>query len=175
MSDPRFPVGRFVFPAVGDHGHVTRSIAEIASLPTQLRTAVAGLSDDALATPYREGGWTVAQVVHHLADSHLNAYTRFKLALTEDHPTIRPYDQEAWAELPDARQLVIAPSLDILEGLHARWTRMLEALGPAEWERTFVHPEHDKSFTLGQTLAMYGWHGRHHTAHIRALRDREGW
>ncbi len=174
-NDLRFPIGRFVIPPLGEYGHVPACCQEIAALPSGLRVAVADLDDAALDTPYREGGWTVRQVVHHLADSHLNAYTRCKLALTEDHPTIRGYDQAGWAELPDGRLLVIGPSLDILDGLHARWVKAMESLGHAELARTYWHPEHNKSFTLAQTVAMYAWHGNHHTAQIRALRDRKGW
>jgi hypothetical protein len=175
MTDVRFPVGRFAAPAVGAYDNLPEWRADIAALPEALRTAVAGLDEAALDTPYRDGGWTVRQVVHHLADSHLNAYTRCKLALTEDHPTIRPYDQAAWANLADGRLLALGPSLSILDGIHARWTMLIDSLGDAELARSYVHPEHQKSWTLGQTVAMYAWHGNHHTAHIRALRDRQGW
>ena len=137
--------------------------------------AVAGLAAGQLDTPYREGGWTVRQVVHHLPDSHLNAYTRMKLALTEEEPTIKPYEEARWAELPDARGGDIEPSLRLLESLHQRWLMLLRDLKPADFDRQFRHPEHGRIFKLSETLALYAWHGRHHVAHISALRQRMRW
>jgi uncharacterized damage-inducible protein DinB len=135
---------------------------------------VKGLSAQQLDTPYREGGWTVRQVVHHVPDSHLNSYIRFKLALTEEEPTIRPYMEDRWAELPEARTAPIELSLSLLEDLHKRWILMLRAIQPTEWKRTFRHPEIGP-MTLEKNLALYAWHGRHHVAHVTALRERMGW
>ena len=132
------------------------------------------MSEQQLLTPYRDGGWTIAQVVHHLADSHLNSYIRFKLALTEDNPTIKPYDEAAWAMLADSR-MPIDSSLQLLESVHARWVTLLRSMKEADFARTYVHPEHGKTFTLWGVLGMYAWHGRHHTAHVTSLRSRMGW
>src|SRR6476620_9464894 len=144
-------------------------IARIAAAPEHLRTAVAGLDDAQLDTPYRPGGWTVRQVVHHVPDSHLNAYTRIKLALTEDEPTIKPYEEARWAELPDARTGPIEISLALLEALHRRWVLLLRELQPADFTRQFRHPEHGRAMSLDEVLALYAWHGRHHVAHITSL------
>lgn len=178
MTDPdldlRYPVGEFVSPpSPATPADRALRIAGIKALPASLRRAVRGLSDAQLDTPYRPGGWTVRTVVHHLADSHLNAYCRVKLTLTEDSPTVKPYDENAWAQLPDVR-LPIEVSLTLLDSVHARWAVVLEGLTPADCARPFRHPEagaHD----LDWLLAQYDWHGRHHTAHITRLREREGW
>ena len=173
--DLRYPVGRFDFNqpiAEADH---PRLITEIAATPGALRSAVAGLSRDQLETRYRPGGWTVKQVVHHVPDSHLNAYTRFKLALTEDEPTIKPYDEAKWAELPDSQKVAIEVSLDLLDNLHVRWVTLLRSMDAADFRRGLRHPEHGRVLTLEQMLGLYAWHGRHHVAHIVTLRDREGW
>jgi uncharacterized damage-inducible protein DinB len=174
-GDLRYPIGKFRFD--GDVGGSRREqrIDEIAAAPARLREAVDGLAATQLDTPYREGGWTVRQVVHHLPDSHLNAYTRIKLALTEEEPTIKPYEEARWAELPDARGGDIEPSLRLVESLHQRWLMLLRQLKPADFDRQFRHPEHGRIFTLNETLALYAWHGRHHVAHITALRQRMGW
>lgn len=174
-DDLRYPIGRFVAPREVTDADRRASISELTALPRLTEAAVAGLDDRRLDTPYRPGGWTVRQVIHHLPDSHLNAYTRFRLALTEEEPTIRPYFEERWAELPDAREGPIELSLALLEALHARWVALLRALKPADWGRSFVHPQHGRRMTLDETLALYAWHGRHHVAHITALRAREGW
>jgi hypothetical protein len=139
-----------------------------------MRAAVSGLSTAQLDTPYRDGGWTVRQVVHHVPDSHMNAYTRFRLALTESEPTIKPYDQEAWANLADSRTAPVEWSLALLEALHRRWAAMLESLADEDFSRRFRHPEIGV-VTLGEVLGMYSWHGRHHVAHITGLRGRMGW
>ena len=149
-------------------------IADIAAAPAGLRRAVRGLDDRQLDTPYRLGGWTVRQVVHHVPDSHLNAYTRFKLACTEPTPAIKTYDEARWAELPEARTAPIDVSLALLDSLHRRWVLFLESLGPADFARTLRHPEWGTP-TVDELLAHYAWHGRHHTAHITALRERMGW
>ena len=152
-----------------------RWIASIETLPERLRTAVQGLTPEQWQTTYRPGGWTVHQLIHHLADSHLNGYTRFKLALTEDQPTIKPYDEAAWAELADTGATSPDVSLVLLEALHRRWVALLRSLPEPAFARTLRHPEHGRSFTLEQLLAQYGWHSEHHLTHILALREREGW
>jgi hypothetical protein len=149
------------------------AIAAIAELPARMRAAVAGLTDAQLDTPYRPGGWTVLQVVHHVADSHMNGYIRTKLALTEHEPTIKPYDQDAWTSLPDTR-LPVEISLAILDNLHARWTTVWRSLAPAQFQRRFYHPEIGLT-NLDAQLQGYAWHSRHHVAHIMSLREREGW
>jgi hypothetical protein len=174
-EDPRYPVGKFTMPAKWDIGRIIEWRTDLAALPAKLRAAVAGLSDTQLDTPYRDGGWTVRQTVHHVADSHLNAYCRFRLALTEDVPTIKPYLEARWAELPDARTLPIAPSLAILDGIHARLLGLIGTMTPDQWQRRFVHPELGHTMTLAQTAALYSWHSRHHVAHITQLRARRGW
>jgi uncharacterized damage-inducible protein DinB len=173
--DLRFPIGKFDWNApIGEVDYPTL-IGEIAAAPGALRSVVAGLSRDQLETRYRPGGWTVKQVVHHVPDSHLNAYTRFKLALTEDEPTIKPYDEAKWAELPDSQRVPIDVSLDLLDALHTRWVALLRAMDVADFNRSFRHPEHDRILTLAQLLGLYAWHGRHHVAHITSLKKREGW
>jgi len=174
MEDLRYPIGRYAPPSEIARGDRAAWIKDLALAPAALRTAVEGLSEQRLDTPYRPGGWTVRQVVHHLPDSHLNAYARFKLALTEDAPTIKPYDEAAWAELPDSEG-PIDPSLDLLDALHRRWVSLLHAMTDEDWGRTFFHPEQGRALRLDWTLGMYAWHGRHHVAHVTALRDREGW
>jgi uncharacterized damage-inducible protein DinB len=175
MSDPRFPVGKFAPPAGPlDEADRERLIREIEEAPAKLRAAVNGLSDPQLDTPYRDGGWTVRQVAHHVPDSHLNSYVRFRLALTEDVPTIKPYMEDRWAELPDARTSPVEISLALLETLHHRWTTLLRSLTDAQWRRSFRHPELGE-VTLDRNLALYAWHGRHHVAHVTALRSRMGW
>ncbi len=174
-TDLRYPVGKFSWDAAVSEAEHPKLIAQIADAPGALRSAVAGLSSDRLETPYRPGGWTVKQVVHHLPDSHLNAYTRFKLALTENQPTIKPYDEAAWAKLADSQKVPIDVSLTLLESLHVRWVALMRSMGAADFARTLRHPEHDRVLTLAQMLGLYAWHGRHHVAHITALRKREGW
>lgn len=175
VADPRFPIGPFVMPtSVGDRERA-RWIDDVARAPVALREAVAGLDEARLATPYREGGWTVRQVVHHVADSHVNAYCRFKLALTEDNPTIKPYLEAKWAELPDSRTVPVEVSLQLVTAVHARWLAILGPMSRAEWQRTFVHPERAATLTLDQTLALYSWHSRHHVAHVTTLRQKRGW
>jgi uncharacterized damage-inducible protein DinB len=174
MDDLRYPIGPFRFnpPATAD----TRlaDVASIADAPGRLRQAVAGLDERQLDTPYRPTGWTVRQVVHHIVDSHINAYVRFRLALTEDHPTVRPYDEKGWAELADARAAPVEISLDLLDRLHERWVRLLRSLPEEAMARTVHHPENGV-MSLDHLLQSYSWHGRHHVAHITALRARENW
>ena len=173
MTDLRFPIGRFKLDAPPTAEQIARSIRDIADTPASLRAAVEGLSPEQLDMPYRPDGWTVRQVVHHVPDSHLNSYCRFKLALTEDEPTIKPYNEGLWAELPDSRA-TIDVSLALLDSLHARWGLLLESLQPAEFSRAFRHPDIGV-ITLAQNVCLYAWHGRHHTAHITSLRERMGW
>lgn len=172
--DPRFPIGKFQAPSPITKEDRDRFIAEIAEFPGRIRAAVAGLSDSQLDTPYREGGWTVRQVVHHVADSHMNSFIRLKLALTEDAPTIKPYDEAAWAECADSKAIPLASSLSILEGLHHRWVTLLRTLSDSEFDRTFKHPERGL-MRLDVNLALYAWHGKHHTAHVTNLRQSKGW
>lgn len=174
MSDPRYPVGQFVPDAHPTPESRARHIDEIAALPGRFRQALAGLSAEQLNTPYREGGWTVRQVAHHVPDSHMNSYVRFKLALTEDHPTIKPYDENAWAHLADTENTGIEISLTLLEALHKRWVVLLKSMKSADFLRQFNHPE-SGSHDLDWLLALYSWHGRHHVAHITSLRERKGW
>ena len=164
-DDLRYPIGRFEFDGEVSERQRREWIAAIAETPARLREAVKGLSEQQLDTPYRPGGWTLRQVVHHLPDSHLNSYVRYRLALTEDEPTIKPYAEARWAELADARTGPVEPSLALLEALHDRWVRLLNSLSPADWARTFRHPERGIS-TLDRTLGLYAWHGRHHVAQI---------
>jgi len=178
MTDPldhlRYPIGRFSPPATSLPGIRAAHIQTIRLLPERLRAAVAGLNDVQLDTPYREGGWTVRQVVHHIADSHAVSFIRMKLALTEDWPTVKPYDEAAWANLADSRSLPVETSLALIAALHARWAALLESLSDADFQKGFDHPERGR-VNLARALAMYDWHSRHHTAHITSLRARQGW
>ena len=171
--DRRYPIGDFVPPATISPDERTGAVATLAELPEQLRNAVDGLSSAQLATPYREGGWTLRQVVHHVADSHMNAYVRVKLALTEDWPTVKSYDEVAWAKLHD----MAAPvewSLELVESLHARWVMLFQSLDETQWQRGYKHPE-DGPVTVELAALTYAWHSRHHVAHITHLRAKEGW
>lgn len=174
MPDLRFPIGKFHYDGPLTEEQKRKAIDEVASTPANLRAAVKGLSEAQLDTPYRPDGWTLRQVVHHLPDSHMNSYVRFKLALTEDEPTIKPYAEDRWAELVDSKTTPIQVSLMLLDSLHDRWVRLLQSLTPEEWKRTFRHPDFG-AMSLEKALALYAWHGRHHVMHITALRDREGW
>ena len=172
--DLSYPLGRFEMPKSVDVAMRSGHVAAIESTPRSLRDAIAGLDARQLDTPYRPGGWTVRQVVHHLPDSHMNAYVRFRLALTEDAPTIRPYDESLWARLPDAKTGDVEMSLKLLEAVHARWLACIRALPAEVFDRTYRHPEMGV-VSLDQQLALYAWHGRHHVAHITALARRSGW
>ena len=171
--DMKYPIGKFQFD-----GKITKSVTEewineIEKLPSLLRDAVKDLDNEQLDTPYRLGGWTVRQVIHHLADSHMNAYVRFKLALTEEKPVIKPYDESKWAQLSD-NELPIDISLSLLEALHKRWTNLLRSLNPADMEKTFFHPDSGE-VSVGENIGIYSWHGRHHLAHITSLCSRKSW
>ncbi|HEV8446012.1 MAG TPA: putative metal-dependent hydrolase [Gemmatimonadaceae bacterium] len=174
MEDLRYPVGRYQRPQSLTSDQRRTAIDAIAAAPTLLRSAISGLDDRQLDTPYRPDGWTVRQVVHHVPDSHLNAYTRFKLALTEDTPTIKPYDEAKWARLEDSRSTPIATSLALLDAVHDRWIRVLRAMSASDFARTLKHPENGV-MNLDQMLALYEWHGKHHVAHVTNLRSRNGW
>jgi len=170
----RYPLGTFVLPPSGTAEERGRWIADIAAAPVRLRLAVAGLSEAQLDTPYREGGWTVRQVVHHLAESHLVAFTRMKFALTEENPVARSYDESRWVELPDYIATPLEVSLTLLEALHARWIHLLNGLTAEQFARSFGHPTFGL-IRLDQHVARSAWHGRHHVAHVTALRDRMRW
>lgn len=174
VADPRYPIGKFARPETFSSQQRRASIATLAALPENLRAAVYRLNEAQIDTPYREGGWTVRQLVHHVADSHMNAYVRTRLALTEDWPTIKPYEEKLWAELPDARTLPIDVSLELLDALHRRWVTLLELLTEEQWERGYVHPESGRH-TQEEVAAIYDWHSRHHVAHITTLRKSRGW
>ena len=172
--DLQYPIGKFQWEGAITDKQRKELIAQIEQAPAQLRQALAGLTEEQIDTPYRPGGWTVRQVVHHLPDSHMNAYGRFRLALTEDEPTIKPYDQERWAVLEDARTAPPELSLSLLESLHQRWVLLMRSLPAQDFARTFRHPELGQ-VTLDKYLGMAAWHGRHHIAHITSLRERMGW
>ena len=172
--DLRYPIGEFKFEGPLAEDQRQALIERIAETPARMRAAVAGLNDEQLDTPYRPEGWTVRQVVHHVPESHLNSYIRFKLAITEDEPTIKPYFEDRWAELDDARQAPIALSLDLLEAVHGRWVWFLRSLKEKDWQRTFRHPELG-IVGLDKNVALYAWHGQHHVAQITSLRERKGW
>jgi uncharacterized damage-inducible protein DinB len=170
MADARYPIGKFTFDGDVSSGARQARIADIEAAPRLLRAALDGMTERQLDTPYREGGWTVRQVAHHMPDSHLNAYTRFKLALTEDAPTIKPYDEARWAELPDSRDTPVEVSLTLLDALHRRWVTLLRAMRPEDFARTFVHPEQGRAMPLDLVLALYAWHGKHHVAHVEGVK-----
>jgi hypothetical protein len=172
--DLRYPIGNFAPQSTYSDAQRSAMIQDIAELPAKLRAALAGLNDQQLDTPYRDGGWTVRQTVHHLADSHVNSYIRLRFAATEDNPTIKPYDENAWAELVDAKQEPVEVSLKILEGLHHRWVVLLKSFKAEDWKRTMFHPERGK-LDMSVNLALYSWHSKHHVAHINELRKRKDW
>ena len=172
--DPRYPIGKFEMPAQVTAASRQAAIQTIAETPTKFRAAVRGLNESRLDTPYRDGGWTVRQVVHHVPDSHLNAYVRLKLTLTESVPTIKPYAEDKWAELADSRSTPIEVSLSLLESLHTRWDLLWRSLSPKDFSRKLIHPDHGER-NIDWLVFMYAWHGQHHTAHITELRKAKGW
>lgn len=174
MEDPRYPIGKY---EPKPFSQTTRDewLADIRFLPQVIEAAVSNLSEEQLQTPYRDGGWTVHQLVHHVADSHLNAFCRFKLGLTEENPAIRPYDENSWAKTSDVQAVPINLSITLLHALHSRWHELLQSISEADFQRTVFHPEHKKELTLWLLLGMYAWHSRHHVAHITALREKKGW
>jgi hypothetical protein len=174
-KDLRYPIGTYDYPTTVSEYERERWMQDISIAPRLLEDAVDGLSDRQMETAYRPGGWTVRQVVHHVADSHMNGLIRFKLALTEEQPTIKCYDEARWAELADVSVVPIEVSLALLDGIHTRWMAVLRSLKSEDFRRSFFHPERNGVLTLEQALGLYAWHGRHHAAHITTLRDREGW
>lgn len=173
-EDLRYPIGQYA-PSPYSEELAEQWLADIKFFPHVLENAVHGLDEFQLQTPYRAGGWTVHQLVHHIADSHMNAYIRFKLGYTQDNPTICPYDEKIWAGLADVRNLPVNVSITLLFALHQRWHEFLSHLSQSDWEKTLFHPQHKKRFTLWQFLGLYSWHGKHHAAHITSLRERMGW
>lgn len=174
-ADPRYPTGEYQ-PKPFSIPQKVEWLADIKFLPLQLEASILNLDEKQLHTPYREGGWSIHQLVHHVADSHMNAYIRFKLGLTEDNPTIKPYDEKRWAEMPDVHKLPVNISITILHAVHARLYETLKYVKDDEWNnRTIFHPEHKKTMRLWFMLGLYAWHGKHHTAHITSLRQRKGW
>jgi len=171
----RYPRGRFQRPQEVSVADLEKWTGIIEALPQQLRATLSGWTDAQLDTPYRPEGWTVRQVTHHLADSHLNAYTRIRLALTEDVPTIKPYEEKHWAELPDAKEAPVEWSLQLLEATHARWVMLLRRLEEEQWLREFLHPDLTRPLRVDTVLALYAWHSLHHLSHIQSLQQRMGW
>lgn len=174
MIDPRYPIGKYQLQPFSVELK-KELIDDIKYLPETIEAAVSNLDEYQLNTPYREGGWTLKQVVHHVADSHMNAYIRFKLGLTEENPTIKPYDENAWSKLIDVEQVPINVSLTLLHALHNRWYILLKNMKDEDFERTVVHPEHGRQMSLWMLLGLYAWHGKHHMAHITTLRDEKKW
>jgi hypothetical protein len=174
QHDPRYPIGTFE-PKEFSLAQKEEWLADIRFLPQTLELSINGLDEHQLHTPYREGGWTVHQVVHHVADSHMNAYCRFKLGYTENNPTIRPYEEQLWAETTDVQNLPVNISITLLYALHQRLYEFLQSFTESDWQKTIVHPAQGKQLTLWHVLGMYSWHGRHHTAHITTLREKMGW
>jgi uncharacterized damage-inducible protein DinB len=174
MEDPRYPIGKYM-PQPFSEKQLQDWLIDITFLPQHLENAILNLDEKQLETPYRSGGWTVKQLVHHVADSHMNAYIRFKLGLTEENPDIKPYDEEAWANLPDTQNLPVNISLTLLHALHTRWVEVLKGITREDWNRTVFHPQHKKEMSLWFLLGMYAWHSRHHTAHITVLRETMKW
>jgi hypothetical protein len=172
--DIRYPIGRYVVPAYSENEKDAR-LSDILFLPRMLEYAVLNLNDDQLHVPYRDGGWTINEIVHHVADSHMNAYIRFKLGLTEDNPVIKPYHQEAWSKTADVTGVPINLSITLLHSLHHRWYELLKSLEDSHWQRTVFHPEQKREMSLWELLAIYSWHGKHHVAHITGLREQMGW
>jgi uncharacterized damage-inducible protein DinB len=174
MTDLRYPIGQYV-PVAYSEKQKEQWLADIKFLPQLIENAVSNLDEKQLQTPYREGGWTIHQLVHHIADSHMNAYIRFKLGYTEENPTIKTYEEKLWAQTADVKNLPINISITLLHALHSRWSEFLKSLSEADWQKTVYHPEHKKEITLWFLLGLYSWHGRHHAAHITGLRERMGW
>lgn len=173
-TDPRYPIGKYETQPFSEKLK-EQWLADIQFLPNAIENAVHNLDEQQLQTPYREGGWTVHQLVHHVADSHMNGYIRFKLGFTESNPTIKPYEEKEWAQLADVKNLSINISITLLYAVHERWHEFLKFFTAKDWEKTLFHPEHQKEFTLWHFLGLYAWHSRHHVAHITALRDRKKW
>lgn len=174
IDELRYPIGQYESPAIIDSQHLEQWLHTIRIFPQTLHNLVHDLKENQLDTPYRPGGWTIRQTIHHIADSHMNAYLRFKLALTEDNPEIKPYLEAEWAKCADYAMPIVT-SLQIIEGLHTRWSYLLENMSPLDYKRTFFHPEHNEKYTLEFVLGMYDWHSRHHYAHIKNVMKEKGW
>lgn len=174
MEDLRYPIGKFTEQPYSAE-LLAAWLNDIKSLPLYLENAILNLDEAQLNTTYREGGWTVKQLVHHVADSHMNAYIRFKLGITEQNPTIKPYEEAKWADMPDSLNIPVNISLTLLHALHTRWMEVLRHISQEEFDRKVYHPEHKKEMTLWFLLGLYAWHGKHHVAHITSLRERKGW
>ena len=172
MTDERYPTGKFQYQPDTNQAQKKQFIDKLSALPRELRKAVEGMTEKQLSTPYRQGGWTIRQVIHHIADSHINAYIRFKLTMTEDQPTIKPYNEKLWAELVDATSSSVETSLALIESIHARMTTLLRSFTPEDFSRTFIHPEHG-IMNLDRQVQLYAWHGRHHIGHIMLVKDRK--
>jgi hypothetical protein len=171
----KYPIAKFVAPTSISKAIIDQWIEEISGFPLRLKQELSTLNDEQLDTPYRPGGWTLRQVVHHCADSHMNSFTRLKLSLTEDQPIIKPYFEERWAELADSKNMPLAASLKMLEGIHERWTFLLKTLSEEQLQRTFIHPEHGKTFSVAENMGVYAWHCAHHLAHITETKKRAQW
>ncbi len=174
-EDLKYPIGRYQRPTALTTDILKKNIQDIEDFPEKIRNEVRELSDVQLDTPYRPGGWTIRQLVNHCADSHMNSLARFKLALTEDKPTIKPYFEDRWAELSDSKSIQVGPALKMIEGLHERWVVLLKSLTKEELAKTFIHPEHKKEFSLEETIAVYAWYCNHHLAHITELKKVMDW
>lgn len=172
--DPRYPIGKYETQPFTEEVK-KQWLADIKFLPSLIENAIHNLDEHQLQTPYRDGGWTVHQLVHHIADSHINAYTRFKLGYTEDNPAIKPYNEKLWATLPDVKNLPVNISITLLFALHQRWYEFLKSFSDSDWQKTVYHPDHKKELTLWYLLGMYAWHGKHHAAHITQLREQMAW
>jgi uncharacterized damage-inducible protein DinB len=171
----KYPIGKYQAPSPISQGHISQWIDDISACPPQLRATVQGMNEAQLSTPYREGGWTVRQVLHHVPDSHMNAYIRFKWTLTEETPTIKAYFEERWAELEDTRSTPVDVPLDLLDALHKRWVALLRSMNPDDFKRIYVHPQYGKQYSLEEVLGLYAWHGNHHRAQVEALKQRMKW
>ena len=171
----QYPIGRYQKPDKFTPDQIQEWITVLQALPSWMDHCIENLDEHQLQVPYREGGWTIQQVVHHVADSHMNAYIRLKLALTEDNPTVKPYDEKAWAELADVSIVPVNVSVTLLHAIHRRMIAVMQRMQPSDWERTYYHPEHKRSFPIWEMVALYAWHSRHHTEHIKQLRQRMNW
>lgn len=174
MEDIRYPIGKYE-PVPFDERLCHQRIINIEFLPQDLERSLLNLDEEQLRVPYREGGWSICQIAHHLADSHMNAYIRFKLALTEDKPVIKPYDQDAWAGLPDNDSIPVNVSVTLLFALHRKWAGLIKSIKPEDWSRSVIHPEYKKEMDLWYLLGLYDWHGRHHVAQINSFREKMNW
>ena len=175
LESLQYPIGRYQKPEAYTPELRREWIAVLKALPSWMDASIENLDSDQLHVPYRDGGWTIQQVVHHVADSHMNAYIRLKLALTEDNPTVKPYDEKAWAELADSKSVPVNISVTLIHALHRRLVAQLEQLAESDWDRTYYHPDHKRNFPVWEMVALYAWHSRHHTAHIMRLRERMNW